>query len=227
MPDIANDLPGLHLLTGSYTDGRTVCIQSFQPSAVIDLDVIAVAAAPAVKAIGNSDHAICGGENRRTLGTGNVGAGVGAYLAGDGVHAVTKLRSNRTRDRQRPLQGACRDAGAVRVHKFSTALCKTAEQFCPQFLILWVLQELQIGVLAGGEMIICRHLVGCFVGQFDYEDSFGDFCGSRVAVLIGSFYCGSLRVGGTIHRIHRPHSFPQFIYLLLCQCRNGCALFIS
>lgn len=67
MPDIANDLPGLHLLTGSYTDGRTVCIQSFQPSAVIDLDVIAVAAAPAVKAIGNSDHAICGGENRRTL----------------------------------------------------------------------------------------------------------------------------------------------------------------
>lgn len=44
---------------------------------------------------------------------------------------------------------------------------------------------------------------------------------------IGSFYCGSLRVGGTIHRIHRPHSFPQFIYLLLCQCRNGCALFIS
>ena len=47
MPDIANDLPGLHLLTGSYTDGRTVCIQSFQPSAVIDLDVIAVAAAPA------------------------------------------------------------------------------------------------------------------------------------------------------------------------------------
>ena len=51
MPDIANDLPGLHLLTGSYTDGRTVCIQSFQPSAVIDLDVIAVAAAPAVKTV--------------------------------------------------------------------------------------------------------------------------------------------------------------------------------
>lgn len=127
MPDIANDLPGLHLLTGSYTDGRTVCIQSFQPSAVIDLDVIAVAAAPTVKTVGNSDHAICGGEDWRALGAGNVGAGVGAYLAGDGVHAVTKLRSNRTRDRQRPLQGACRDAGAVRVHKFSTALCKTAE----------------------------------------------------------------------------------------------------
>ena len=88
-------------------------------------------------------------------------------------------------------------------------------------------KELQIGVLAGGEMIICRHLVGCFVGQFDYEDGFSYLCGGRVSVLIGGFYCGSLRVGGTIHHIHRPHSFPQFIYLLLCQCRNRCALFIS
>ena len=114
-------------------------VQCFQPGAVVDLNVVAVAAAPTVKTVGNGDDAVCRSKNRRTLGTGNVGAGVGAYLAGDGVHAVTKLRSNRTRDRQRPLQGACRDAGAVRVHKFSTALCKTAEQFCPQFLILRVL----------------------------------------------------------------------------------------
>ena len=114
-------------------------IQRFRPAAVVDLDVVAVTAAPAVKTVGNGDGSICGGKDGRALGTGNVGAGVGAYLAGDGVHAVTELWSNRTRDRQRPLQGACRDAGAVRVHKFSTALCKTAEQFCPQFLILRVL----------------------------------------------------------------------------------------
>ena len=152
---------------------------------------------------------------------------MGAGLAGDGVYAMSELRGNRTRNRQRPLQCACWGACTIRRHDFSPALRKAAEQFCPQFFVLRVLQQLQVGVLAGGEMIICRHLVGCFVGQFDYEDSFGDFCGSRVAVLIGSFYCGSLRVGGTIHRIHRPHSFPQFIYLLLCQCRNGCALFIS
>ena len=140
---------------------------------------------------------------------------------------MAELRGDRTRNGQRPLQGACGGASAVRVHKFSTALCKTAEQFCPQFLILWVLQELQIGVLTGGEMIICRHLVGCFVGQLNNKDGFGYLCGGRVSVLIGGFYCGSLRVGGTIHHIHRPHSFPQFIYLLLCQCRNRCALFIS
>ena len=100
MPDIANDLPGLHLLTGSYTDGRTVCIQSFQPSAVIDLDVIAVAAAPTVKTVGNGDDAVCRSKNRRTLGTGNVCAGVGTHLAGEGVNAVPEWRSNRTRDRQ-------------------------------------------------------------------------------------------------------------------------------
>ena len=91
MPDIANDLPGLHLLTVGDADGRTVCIQSFQPAAVVDLDVIAVTAAPAVKTIGNSDDAVCGGEDRRSLGTGNVGAGVGADFAGDGVHAVAEL----------------------------------------------------------------------------------------------------------------------------------------
>ena len=87
---IADDLLGLHLLTGGDADGRTVGVQRFQPAAVVDLDVIAVAAAPVVKAVGNSDHAICGGEDRRTLGAGNVGAGVRTDLAGDGVNAVAE-----------------------------------------------------------------------------------------------------------------------------------------
>ena len=91
VPDIANDLPGLHLLTGGDADGRTVCIQRFKPAAVVNLDIVAVTAAPAVKTVGNGDGSICGGEDRRTLGAGDVGAGVGAYLAGDGVHAVTEL----------------------------------------------------------------------------------------------------------------------------------------
>ena len=91
MPDIANDLPGLHLLTGSDADGGAVGVQRFQPAAVVDLDVVTVTAAPAVKTVGNGDGSICGGKDGRALGTGNVGAGVGAYLAGDGVHAVTEL----------------------------------------------------------------------------------------------------------------------------------------
>ena len=180
MPDIANDLPGLHLLTVGDADGRTVCIQSFQPAAVVDLDVIAVTAAPAVKTIGNGDDAVCSGKDG-ALGTGNVGAGVGTDLAGDGVYAMSELRGNRTRNRQWALQRARWRAGAVRRHDLSPALCKAAEQFRPQFFVLRVLQELQVGVLAGGEMIICRHLVECFVGEFYHKDGFGYFCGSWVA----------------------------------------------
>ena len=88
---IADDLSGLHLLTGGDADGRAVGVQRFQPAAVVDLDVVAVTAAPTVKTVGNGDDAVCGGEDRCFLGTGNVGAGVGADFAGDGVHAVAEL----------------------------------------------------------------------------------------------------------------------------------------
>ena len=103
MPDISDNLSRLHLLTGGDADGRTVGVQCFQPAAVVDLDVVAVAAAPTVKTIGNGYDAVCRSKNRRTLGTGNVGAGVGADFAGDGVYAMSELRGNRTRNRQRPL----------------------------------------------------------------------------------------------------------------------------
>lgn len=88
---ITNDLSGLHLLAGGDADGRTVGVQRFQPAAMVDLDVVTVAAAPAVKTVGNGDDTVCGGEDRRTFGTGNVGAGVGADLAGDGVYAMSEL----------------------------------------------------------------------------------------------------------------------------------------
>ena len=142
MPDISDNLSDLHLLTGGDADGLTVGVQCFQPAAMVDLDVIAVAAAPAVKTVGNGDGSICGGEDWRTLGAGNVGAGMGANRTGDGVYPVSELRGNRTRNGERPLQCTGRGAGAVGRHDLSPALCKTAEQFCPQFLILWVLQEL-------------------------------------------------------------------------------------
>ena len=77
--------PACTWLTGGDADGRTVGVQRLQPAAMVDLDVVTVAAAPTVKTVGNSDHAICGGENRRAIGAGNVGAGVGADFAGDGI----------------------------------------------------------------------------------------------------------------------------------------------
>ena len=91
LADIADDLPRLYLLTGGDADRRTVGVQCFQPAAVVDLDVIAVAAAPAVKTIGNGDSSICGGEDRRALGTGNVGAGMGTDCASDGINTIAEL----------------------------------------------------------------------------------------------------------------------------------------
>ena len=89
--DIINDLTRLHLLAGGDADGRTVGVQRFQPAPVVDLNVLIVAAAPTVKTVGNGNCSVRDGENRHTLGTGNVGAGVGADLTGDGVHAVAEL----------------------------------------------------------------------------------------------------------------------------------------
>ena len=131
MPDIANDLPGLHLLTGSDADGGAVGVQRFQPAAVVDLDVVTVTAAPAVKTVGNGDGSICGGEDWRTLGAGNVGAGVGTNFASNGVNTVAKLRGNCSCDRKLPLQSVCWGAGAVRGHKFTTTLGNAAGQFRP------------------------------------------------------------------------------------------------
>ena len=51
MANVTDDLPGLHLLTGGDADGRAVGIQRFQPAAVVDLDAMAVAAAPTVEAV--------------------------------------------------------------------------------------------------------------------------------------------------------------------------------
>ncbi len=64
-----------------------MCIQRFKPAAVVNLDI--VAAAPAVQTVGNGDGAICGGEDRRTLGAMSVP--VGADFAGDGVYAMSEL----------------------------------------------------------------------------------------------------------------------------------------
>ena len=72
--DVADDLPGLYLLAGGDADGRTVGVQRFQPAAMVDLDVVTVAAAPAVKTVGNGDDAVCSGKDGCALGASNVGA---------------------------------------------------------------------------------------------------------------------------------------------------------
>ncbi len=139
---------------------------------------------------------------------------------------MPEWRSNRTRDRQRPLQGACRGAGTIRVHKFSTSLCKTAKQFCPQFFILRVLQELQVGVLADGKVIIQCHPLGA-LWVVRLQGRFGYLCCGCFFRFCPSFYNGGFRTSGVVHRVHRPHNFPQLVHLIFRQRRNGCALFAA
>ena len=100
--DVGDHLPGLHLLALGDADLTAMGIERLQAAAVVDLDVVPVAAAPAVKTIGNGDDAVCSGKDGCALGTGNVG--VGTDLAGDGVYAMSELRGNRTRNRQWALQ---------------------------------------------------------------------------------------------------------------------------
>ena len=64
---IADDLPGLHLLAGGDADGGTVGVQGLRPAAVVQLDVVAIAAAPAVHAVGDHHRTVCGGEDGRAV----------------------------------------------------------------------------------------------------------------------------------------------------------------
>ena len=182
---------------------------------MVDLGVIAVAAAPTQLSRTLTTVTVPSAAARMgapSLSTGNVGAGVGTAFASNGVNTVAKLRGNCSCNRKRPLQSACWGAGAVRGHKFTTALGKATGQFPPIVPRTVGLTGVAGRCLSGGEMIICRHLIGCFVGQFDYGDSFGYLCCDWIAVLVGSVYGSHLRVGGMIHRVHCPHGFPQPVH---------------
>ena len=106
VPYVANDLPGLHLLACGDADGLAVGVEGLQAAAVVELDVVAIAAAPTVHAVGDYDGTIGGGQDGRACGGSNVGAAVVADLAGDGIGAVAERRGNAARNRQRPLQRA-------------------------------------------------------------------------------------------------------------------------
>ena len=71
---------------------------------MVDLNVVTVVAAPTVKTVGNGNCSVRGSKNRRAFVVGNVGAGVGTDLTSDWVNAVAKLRGNRIRNGDQPLQ---------------------------------------------------------------------------------------------------------------------------
>ena len=104
LPHIGDDLAGFDLLACGDVDAGAVRIQRGQTAAVVEFDVVAVAAAPAVEGVGDGHGAIGGGQDRGAFGHGDVGAAVVADFAGDRVGAVALGRGDRARHRQRPLE---------------------------------------------------------------------------------------------------------------------------
>ena len=103
LADIGDDLASLDLLACGHADARAMCVQRGQPAAVVELDVVAIAAAPTVEGVGDGYGAVGGGQDRGAFGHSDVGAAVVAGLAGDRVGAVALRRGDRARHRQRPF----------------------------------------------------------------------------------------------------------------------------
>lgn len=117
--DVGNDLPGFDLLACGDADARAVRVQCRQSTAVVELDVVAITAAPTVEGVGDSDGAVCSRQDRGAFGHSDVGAfghsdvgaAVVAGFASDRVGAVALRRGDRARHRQRPLQRAATQRG--------------------------------------------------------------------------------------------------------------------
>ena len=91
--DVGNDLPGFDLLACGDADARAVRVQCRQSTAVVELDVVAITAAPTVEGVGDSDGAVGSRQDRGAFGHSDVGAAVVAGFASDRVGAVALRRS--------------------------------------------------------------------------------------------------------------------------------------
>lgn len=58
LADVGDDLAGFDLLARRDADARTVRVQRGQPAAVVELDVVAIPATPAVEGVGDGHGAI-------------------------------------------------------------------------------------------------------------------------------------------------------------------------
>lgn len=101
---IADYLPGLYLLVGCNADGLAVGVQCLQATSVVELNVVAGAATPAVHSVGHGHGSVCRRQNRRTVGSLDVGTAVVADFPCDRVGAVAEWRGNTAVHRARPIR---------------------------------------------------------------------------------------------------------------------------
>ena len=115
--DVGDHLPGLHLLALGDADLTAMGIERLQAAAVVDLDVVPVAAAPAVKGVGHCDRSVRVGKNWRTLRHSNISTVVVAGFAGQRVGAVAERRGADHRAVPRPgIRPAGRSGAAESGH---------------------------------------------------------------------------------------------------------------
>ena len=213
----ANHLALLHLLTWRHTDGGTVGIKSFQPVAVIDFDMVAVAAAPGVNTVGNC---YCAGGSRQNLGSvgcGNVGTVVIFEFPGKRIFPIAKGRRDRKGLRQWPRQRPDGHPVGVWCDDLSAASHKAAKQLCPQILVIWLHHQIQILILAAVKAIFLRHIGSRLVGDLNGQNRFGDGLsgGFFLPIIVGGcdLHLVRFRVSRVVHIVHLPQDITQDIHL--------------
>lgn len=144
LADIGNDFVGFDLLPCCDADARAVGVEGGQPFAVVEFDVVAVAAAPTVHTVGDHYRTVCGGKNGCAVGHGDVSASVIADFPGEGVGAVALGRGGHADHRKWPLQRAI-------------------AQFAPERGGVLGREQGQVLVLVGVEAIFLAHFLGCFM----------------------------------------------------------------
>ena len=102
--DVGNDLPGFDLLACGDADARAVRVQCRQSTAVVELDVVAITAAPTVEGVGDSDGAVGSRQDRGAFGHSDVGAAVVVDFPSEGIRPVAEPRGDGVALRQRPLE---------------------------------------------------------------------------------------------------------------------------
>ena len=111
-------------------------IKSLQPVAVINLDVVAVAATPRVDAIGDGHSTGGSRQNRRSRRGGDVGSVMVIDLAGERVFPVSEVGGNCECLWKRPSQRPDGHPVGVGSNDLPAAGHKAAQQLRPQILVV-------------------------------------------------------------------------------------------
>ena len=213
----ANHLALLHLLTWRHTDGLTVGIKSFQPVAVIDFDVVAVAATPGVDAVSDGHCAGCSRQDLSPVGGSDVGAVVVFNLPGERILPIPEGRRDGEGLRQRPRQHPDGYPVCVWGDDLPASGHKAAQQLCPQVLIVRLHHQIQILLLAAIKPVFLRHIGSRLVGDLNGQHRFGDGLSGGFFLPIVVSGCDlhlvRFRVSRVVHIVHLPQDITQDIHL--------------